>query len=175
MRRSAERLRDVEGVQSALDAIGSVQNITLTRLARNRRLLFVEGDTDFRIIRRFAKRLGLTELAAGTELTSLESGGFSSWERIRALAAGFEDALGFELHVGAVFDRDYHCDEQIEQIQVELDRHLEFFHLHARKEIENYLLVPTVLERTLEHAVAERFHRTGEATENHQSIRELLG
>jgi predicted ATP-dependent endonuclease of OLD family len=75
-KRSADRLRDVEEVQAALDAIGSVQNITLTRLAKNRRLLLVEGDSDFRLVRRFARKLGFTELAAGTDLTSLESGGF---------------------------------------------------------------------------------------------------
>ena len=135
-KRSAERLRDVEGVQDALDTIGSVQNITLTRLATNKRLLFVEGDSDYRLLRRFARKLSFTELAAGTDLTSLESGGFSSWERIRALAAGFEDVLRFELHVGAIFDRDYCCDEQIQQIEAELARHLEFSRLRAQGDRE---------------------------------------
>ena len=173
-KRSAERLQDVEGVQAALDSIGSVQNITLTRLARNKRLLFVEGESDFRLIRRFARKLGYTELAAGTDLTSLESGGFSSWERIWALAAGFEDALKFGLHVGAIFDRDYCCEEQIGEIELELARHLEFSHLHTRKEIENYLLVPAVLERALDRAIAERLRRTGERRDKYQAISELL-
>ena len=173
-KRSAERLRDVEGVQAALHAIGSIQNITLTRLARNRGLLFVEGETDFRLIRLFARRLGFTELAAGTDLTSLESGGFSSWERILALATGFEHALRFELHVGAIFDRDYWCDEHIREIEEELRRHLEFSHIHTRKEIENYLLVPVVLERSLSRAMAERHRRTGQRREWRESIHEVL-
>lgn len=43
----AERLKDVSGVQRALESIGSIQNISLTSLARNRRILFVEGHDDF--------------------------------------------------------------------------------------------------------------------------------
>lgn len=60
-KKNAERLKDAEGVQIALDSIGSIQNITLTRLARNKRMLFVEGDSDFRLIRRFARKLGMSE------------------------------------------------------------------------------------------------------------------
>ena len=36
---SSERLKDVDGVQRALQSVGSIQNITLTALARNRRVL----------------------------------------------------------------------------------------------------------------------------------------
>lgn len=35
---SAKRLRNVEGVQQALNAPGSIQNITLTQLGRTRKL-----------------------------------------------------------------------------------------------------------------------------------------
>lgn len=160
-KRTAERLKDVEGVQNALNAIGSIQNITLTRLARNRRLLFFEGESDFRLVRRFARKLKLHELAAGTDLTSLESGGFSSWERIRDLASGFVTTLGVSLKVGAVFDRDYWCQEEIETIECELKRHLEFAHIHERKEVENYLLIPQVLERSITKAIHERARRMG--------------
>jgi hypothetical protein len=173
-KRNAERLRDVEGVQAALRAVGSVQNITLTQLARNRRLLFVEGDNDFRLIRRFARKMGLAELAAGTDLTPIASGGFSSWERIRALASGFETALGTTLHVGAIFDRDYWCDEQLRKMYTELTEHLEFAHIHSRKEIENYLLIPNVMTRALKRAIEERIRRTGDLNKAGPSIEDML-
>lgn len=163
-KRSARRLRDIDEVQTAFDAIGSVQNITLTRLARNRRILFVEGDADFVLLRRFARHLKMTALATGTDLTPLESGGFSSWQEIKSLAAGFERTLGVALRVGALYDRDYWCDEEIECIKAELGRHLVFSHIHRRKEMENYLLVPSVLERALEKAILERNRRTGSDT-----------
>jgi hypothetical protein len=149
-KRSANRLRDIEGVQTAMEAVGSIQNITLTQLARNRKLLFVEGDYDYKILRRFGRQIGLQELAAGNELTAIESGGFSRWQRVRDTAWGFEKALGQGLQVAAVFDRDYWPKEQISAIEAELAAQLEFVHVHHRKETENYLLVPAVLQRAFD-------------------------
>jgi predicted ATPase len=173
-RRSAERLRDVEGVQAAMNAIGSIQNITLTRLARNRRVLFVEGAFDFKIIRRFARLMGLQELAAGNELTAVEGEGFSSWERIKSTAWGLEKTLGSALKIAAVFDRDYFSEEQIRAIETELTAHLQLVHFHQRKEIENYLLVPDVLERALSKSVADRIRRTGVKPEVTETISAIL-
>jgi predicted ATPase len=161
-RRSGERLRDVEGVQRALDAIGSIQNITLTRLARTRKIVFTEGVTDYRLVRRFAQKMSYSDLAAGADLTAMESGGFSGWDKVRSLAEAFEEALGFELNVGAIFDRDFWCDEAIADMGAKLAAHLTFFHIHKRKEIENYLLVPDVLDRAIAAAKRERSDRTGD-------------
>lgn len=153
-RRAGERLKDVVGVQKALDAIGSAQNITLAALARNRRVLFVEGDDDFRILRRFARRLGLQDLSTG--VISLQSKGFSSWKRVTVLATGIEEALGANLAIATIYDRDYYCNEQIIEMTVELSKHLIFAHVHNRKEIENYLLAPEAISRFIENSIRER-------------------
>ena len=160
-RSSAQRLRDVEGVQQALDAIGSIQNVTLTELAKNRKLLFVEGLHDYRIIRKFAKILALPELAAGSGLTAIESGGFESWPRIQALAWGFRNTLRSELRIAAIYDRDYRCDEQSTYLREHLEREIQIAHFHGRKEIENYLLSPQVIERAARRAIEERARRSG--------------
>lgn len=160
-KQSGERLKDVTGVQRALDAVGSIQNITLTSLARNRHVLFVEGDYDFRLLRRFARKLGLTEVSAGLGITPLESGGFGSWQRITTLAAGIADALGTPLTIAAIYDRDFYCQEEIAHIRSELSKHLELSHVHDRKEIENYLLIPEALDRAIARAISERVARTG--------------
>lgn len=159
-RRAAKRIKDVAGVQDVLDAVGSLQNITLTRLARNRRVLFVEGDRDFAILRRFARRLGLHHLSTGTDLTHLASEGFGSWERIKSLSWGIP-RLGQSITMGAVFDRDFRCDEEIVEILEELRQHLALGHIHRRKEMENYLLVPSALDRALGLAVSDRVRRGG--------------
>jgi energy-coupling factor transporter ATP-binding protein EcfA2 len=75
-KRSASRLRDVEGVQQVLDIVGSQQNITLTRLAKNRRVLFVEGEHDYTLLRLFARQLNLTELESGVDITGRGVRGF---------------------------------------------------------------------------------------------------
>lgn len=159
-RRSGDRLRDIEGVQRTMELVGSVQNITLTQLARSRRLVFVEGTHDFQIIRRFARRAGMVELAAGIGLTALESQGFSAWERIKSLGWGFESLLDAKMRIAAVFDRDFWSKEEVEDIRADLAKHLDFAHIHERKEIENYLLEPQVLQRAIERAVEERNART---------------
>src|SRR5947209_18642206 len=109
-KRSARRLKDIDEVQAALNEIGSIQNITLTQLARNRRVLFVENMSDFVLIRKFASRLGYGALAAGTDLTPVESEGSTSWKRIADVAWGIEKTLGSTLKIGAIFDRDFRCN-----------------------------------------------------------------
>ena len=159
--RKAERLTDVAGVQRAMTAVGSIQNITLTVLSRNRRVVFVEGDDDFRLLRRFARRLGYAELGAGIGLTALSSGGFGSWQRITTLAAGITETLGTSLLIAAVYDRDYFCKEEVDYVKGELEQTLQLAHVHSSKEIENYLLVPTALDRAIRRAVEERAARRG--------------
>lgn len=174
-RASAERIKDVAGVQRAMSVLGSQQNITLAALARNRRVLFVEGDYDFGLIRRFARRLGMNDLAAGLGMAAMPSGGFGSWERITVLADGVEQALGTELLIGAVYDRDFYCEEQIGEIMASLNRSLTFAHVHGRKEIENYLLVPEALDRALAGAISERRSRGGATiSEPALNAREIL-
>jgi hypothetical protein len=173
-KQSGERLKNYEGVQAALNVLGSVQNITLTQLARNRRVLFVEGLNDFRVIRRFANRLGFAEVFAGLDITPVESGGFANWQKLPGLAWGIEKALGTPLHLGAVFDRDYFCTEELDAILKELSKGLELAHLHSRKEIENYLLVPSVIGRALNKALEEREKRTGQAIQLKETAQAVL-
>ena len=164
-KRSARRLKDVEGVQEALTSIGSIQNITLAELARNRRLLFVEGNRDYRIVRRFAKRVGRIGLSVGAGLTAIESGGLESWQKVQALAWGFRNALGADLSIAAVYDRDYMCQQQVEQQRTLLEAQVHLAHFHQRKEVENYLLDPLVLNRVANRLLQERSRRLGVSEE----------
>jgi energy-coupling factor transporter ATP-binding protein EcfA2 len=158
---SGERLKDVPSVQRSLDLVGSAQNITLTALARSRRVLFVEGDYDFKVLRRFARKLGLSELAAGLGVTALESGGIGSWERITTLAAGIAEVLGAPLMIAAIYDRDYFPPEQVDHVVNSLSRALKFAHIHSRKEVENYLLIPAALKRAIDRSISSRTPSAG--------------
>lgn len=160
--RTARRLKSIEDVQSATERIGSVHNVTLTQLSRTRRVLFVEGSEDFKRLRRFATVLGLQELASGLDITPVESEGFANWERVSASAWGIERTLGTPLCIGAVFDRDYWPTEQIAEMVAELGTRVPLVHVLARKEMENYLLQPAVLQRAVERAVRDRARRQGE-------------
>jgi energy-coupling factor transporter ATP-binding protein EcfA2 len=158
-RRKGERVKNVAGVQRALEAVGSSQNITLTSLAKSRRVLFVEGLDDFRLLRRFARKLRMLELSSGTGITPLESGGFGSWQKITVLASGIAEALGAPLMIGAIYDRDYFCDEQIADVRQRLEATLKLAWVLERKEIENYLLVPAALDRAIVRSLRARQER----------------
>lgn len=173
-RQSAQRLRDVEGMQEALNAIGSAHNVALAQLARTKKIVFVEGADDFRTLRRFAKVLGLNELATGVDLTSFESGGFSSWERIRSFAWGVKRTIDAGIVMFAVYDRDYFCDEEISKISDELVRELNGAVVLARKELENYLLDIDVLQRVLDKQIDARMRRLGTEIVAGKSIEQYL-
>ena len=168
--RSAKRLKDIEGVQEAIETLGSTQNVTLTHLARTKKILFVEGMNDYKTIRRFAKKLDLHDLASGTDLTAFESGGFSSWEKIKSFSWGLKNTIDAKIKIFAVYDRDYYCKAQIQEISSDLERELTYAHVHERKEMENYLLLPLVLDRVLEKQIAAKNRRTEEKIVKDKSI-----
>jgi energy-coupling factor transporter ATP-binding protein EcfA2 len=173
-KKSAERLKNIAGVQDALDAVGSSQNITLTALARSRRILFVEGFDDFRLFRRFARRIGLIELSSGVGITPLESGGFGSWQKVTTLAEGIEGALGAPLMIGAVYDRDFFCPEHISHVEAALGSKLLMAEVLSVKEIENYLLNPTALEKAIVKALELSEPKGGKVTKAVPSMDALL-
>jgi hypothetical protein len=158
-RAAAHRLRDMEGVQGVLDTIGSVHNIALTQLARTRRLVFTEGEYDAKVIRRFAGLLGHLALSTGSGMTHVESDGFAGWERIRDFSWGLQKTVGSTLKIAAIFDRDFFAPEEIAVLLDDLRKHIALAVVLERKEIENYLLVPNVLQRALERTIADGLRR----------------
>jgi hypothetical protein len=78
---------------------------------------------------------------------------------VTTLAQGIGQALGTELAIGAIYDRDYFCAEEIEEVERSLSATLRLAHVHRRKEFENYLLIPSALDRAIARAVADRQRR----------------
>lgn len=173
-KQSAQRLRDVEGMQLAVAAIGSAQNVTLAHLARTKKIVFVEGENDFKAIRRFAKALGFDQLSTGNDLTPFESGGFSSWEKVKSFAWGAKRTIDANLKIFAIYDRDYYCDEEILGIENDLKKELTDAQVLARKEMENYLLDVNVLQRVLEKQLDTKSKRTGTVASSSKTIAQYL-
>ena len=171
--RSARRIRSLEGVQTTLDSLGSIHVPTMTTVAQTRRVLYVEGE-DFRILRRFARSLGLSELSAGVGIAPFPLGGFPSVQRIRAVSLGVSESIGGSILFGGIFDRDFRPDEEIEQLLEELGDDLLLSVILTRKEIENYLLVPAALDRTLTRLLEERARRNEVSVGASRPVAELL-
>lgn len=171
---SAQRLRDVEGMQLAISSIGSNQNVTLAHLARTKKIVFVEGFSDFRTIRRFAKVLGKDDLSTGNDLTAFESGGFTSWEKVKSFAWGAKKTIDANLGIFAIYDRDYYCEEEIKKIEIELKSELTDAHILVHKEMENYLLNVQVLQRTLQKQLEQKARRSGATIVPNKTIADYL-
>jgi AAA domain, putative AbiEii toxin, Type IV TA system/AAA ATPase domain len=162
-RRSGDRVSSQSGLRAALTALGSIQNVVLTRLARTRRVIFVEGE-DYKYLARFAARLGYAELAAQAGVTVAPLGSFpSSPGQVIAILTGMEEALGQKVLATCLFDRDYRSDEEVAAFEAELAKRLSKPRLSRRKELENYLLNPVAVDRALERALVEQKKRTGAA------------
>ena len=170
----AQRLRDVEGIQSAIEAIGSAQNVTLAHLARTKKMVFVEGYEDFKTIRRFAKVLGLDDLSTGNDLTAFESGGFTSWEKVKNFAWGVKRTIDSKIQIFAVYDRDYLCDEEVQRIEEDLRKELTGAVILGRKEMENYLLNVDVLQRVMDKQVEQKNRRQGTNSKPSKSMTAYL-
>jgi len=140
----------VSGLQSALAAIGSVQNVTLTHLARTRKILFVEGDNDFKIIRRFAKKMNLDNIAYGNDLTPFKTTAFSRWESIESFAWAFRSIFDENIKIGVILDGDYRGNLENEKILHRLNEAVNFSWIHQCKEIENFLINFEVLARVIQ-------------------------
>jgi hypothetical protein len=146
--RSARRLANEDTVQKVLDLIGSVHNVTLARIAKFRRVLFVEGK-DHSLILRLARIAGHSELAAGSDPPAVQSDGFSNWTKVRDTAWGMRKILVGSFRVASMLDRDYRSDEEVNAIRSDLRSQIDLAIILRRKEIENYLLIPLVLSRAI--------------------------
>jgi energy-coupling factor transporter ATP-binding protein EcfA2 len=142
--RSGKRLASDDLVQGVLDSIGSIHNITLTRIAKHRKVLFVEGQ-EYSLLVKFANIAGFNDLATGNELPSVSSDGFSNWTKVRDTAWGIRKILGGPFRMASMLDRDYRPNEEMESIKSSLESEIDLAIFLGRKEIENYLLVPSVL------------------------------
>jgi AAA15 family ATPase/GTPase len=153
--RSGKRLTDISGLQFASEIIGSNQNIKLTRLARGKKVLFVEG-TDIKILDKLSKISEHQNVFEKNNLTVIPIDGFSQYPRIGGANWTFSKVLKEQIKLSAVFDKDYRCPEEIDSFIRDLEKDAEFIHVLSKKEIENFLLIPKALERAINDKIDKR-------------------
>lgn len=155
------RIKDPTKISQVFDALGSNMNPVLTQVAKTRRVVFVEGK-DFQIISKFARKLGASSVGNRRDFAVIPVEGFNP-ERIRNLKAGMETTLGSRILSAAVLDKDFRSIEEIDHISKECQEFCDFVFIHRRKEIENFLLVTSAIDRAAARKSAERCSRSGES------------
>jgi len=169
---SAKRIRNPSQLQEVFHVLGSNLNPILTQLAKTRRALFVEGK-DFQILSRFARKLNLNQVANRSDFAVIPVQGFNP-NKVRDFIKGMEITLGVKILAGSIFDRDYRSLAECKKELVLLKKYCVFAHIHERKELENFLLIPMPLSRAIKHRITEQKKRTGSEISFEEDVDKLL-
>ena len=170
--RSGKRLASDQLVQDVLESIGSIHNITLARIAKHRKVLFVEGK-DYPLVLKFAGIAGHLELSLGNDLPAVSSEGFANWTKVRDTAWGIKKILGGPFRMASLLDRDYRSTEELGAIKNDLESEIDLAVFLGRKEIENYLLwfpQPCALRSRAKLAESASRKRSIHAVRNRSSL-----
>jgi len=135
-------------VQRVLENIGSAHNIQLTRLWSARRFLLVEGK-DITLLKRFHDTMYRNSAEPLDAIPHNSIGGWSGWNNAIGSSLFLKNAGGDDITTYCVLDSDYHTVDQIRDRLDSANSHSVQLHIWTRKEIENYLIVPTAIERII--------------------------
>jgi len=125
-------------IQAAISGMGSIHNISISRLLNDKRYICVEGD-DLQILRVFYDILFPDADEPLDHIPNNSTGGWGSWkyqlDRATCLLAGFP-----EIKMYYIYDRDYHRQEEIDERKHDAECAKVHIHVWDRKEIENYAI-----------------------------------
>jgi len=169
---AAKRIRHPSQLAEVFAALGSNLNPILTQLAKTKRVVFVEG-TDFQIIGRFAGRCGANNVASRTDFAVIPSEGFNPG-RVKSLKEGMEFTLGAKIRAGVIFDRDFRSLEEVKAITADCTKFCDYAKVHECKEIENFLLVPSAIDRAAAKKLTDKARRSGKAASYSNCAEQVL-
>lgn len=175
---TAKRIKNSNQIKALLDDVGSGLNPMLTTLAKTRKIIFVEGN-DYKLLSGFARILGEDDIANRSSFALFQVGGVNL-NRIKSYAEGVCDAIGTrDVRKLIIIDKDFRSPEECEYIRSQFTDEIDYTHIHERKEIENYLLIPEVLLRAIKRklnrtSTQKPDNRRGEFAEDIYKIIETL-
>lgn len=147
-RKNMSYASDLKAVQSIIDDIGAVSNLSLTRIGNYRKCIFVEGK-DLEFLSKIAEVTFPDCKETLNSIPHVSIGGFNNLSRAFGAANLFFDETKGQIQCYCILDSDYFPDDFInEQYKKAEENHLQL-HIWKRKEIENYLLEPAVLYRLI--------------------------
>ena len=137
-------------VQDILNSIGSIHNLQLTKLWASKKLLIVEGE-DISILKRLQNTIFPFSEETFDTIPNFDIGGWGGWNFARGSSMLLKETVDRSVTVYCLFDSDYHTlqdknnrKDEAKKIGVEI-------HIWERKEIENYLVVPSAIIRIIKN------------------------
>lgn len=171
--RSAQRIKDPTQLIDIFKVLGSNLNPVLTQIAKSKRVLFVEGK-DFSIFSKVARKLNKDQVANRSDFAVVPIEGFNP-TRLKAFKEGIEKTIGSKILSAVIFDKDYRSEMEIAAEKKKLEKINYFAHIHSCKEIENFLIVPTAIEKAINEKISENNKRQEKNAAFKEEITELLG
>ncbi len=135
--------------QKVLTSMGSVHNLQLARLWTARRFLMVEGE-DISFLKKFQNTLYPDSESPIDIIPSMTVGGWGGWNYAVGSSMFLENAGGEGIITYCILDSDFHTSEEINERKNEATKRNVQLHIWSKKEIENYLLVSTTIQRLIE-------------------------
>ena len=145
-RKRARRARDESDLELLSAALGTAFNLRLARALRSRVALFVEGQ-DMAILRRFARTLSLSAVATENGVTVIPLEGYSRWGHVSPFAWLCRSLLPEAIKIFVVLDHDYRPEQVSRDVEEAFAADGIVAHVWQRKELESYLLTPSVIAR----------------------------
>lgn len=139
---------NLPAVQKILEEIGSAQNLHLTRLWSAGRLLLVEGK-DIKFLKHFQNLIFPNTNFPFDALPNMPIGGWSGWSYAVGSAMLLTNAFDEQIATYCILDSDYYTPEKVQSRCDEAVNKNVILHIWKRKEIENYLIIPSAVERII--------------------------
>ena len=140
---------DFNSVQKVLSTIGSIHNIALARLWSANKLLIVEGK-DVDILKRIQNTLFPYSNEPFDMIPSLSIGGWGGWNRAIGSKLMLKNSGQENIITYCILDSDYHTSDEINSRQEQAVKNNISLKIWSKKEIENYLVVPSAIKRLIE-------------------------
>ncbi|WP_207421808.1 ATP-dependent nuclease [Desertivirga brevis] len=134
-------------VQKIIDQIGSVHNLEIARLFSYNKFLIVEGERDdVKMLSILQSKIFPDTFEQFDILPKTFVQGWGGWQRVIGSHKVFKDNQT-NISTYCIFDSDYHTIEEQEERIREAEVQGINLHIWKKKEIENYLLVPSAIVR----------------------------
>lgn len=136
-------------VQKIVNDIGSVHNIEIARLFSYNKFLIVEGEKDdVKLLTIFQSKIFPNSFEQFDILPKTYVEGWGGWQRVIGSNKVFKENKT-SIITYCIFDSDYHTEEEKNKRLKDAELNEINLHIWHRKEIENYLLVPSAFTRLI--------------------------
>ncbi|MEO7840672.1 MAG: hypothetical protein ABIU06_15110 [Anaerolineales bacterium] len=145
----------IPSVQQVIDSIGGVHNLQLARLWNSQKCVFVEGK-DIGFLKVMQNHLFPKSREAIDIIPNMQLGGWGGWNYALGSKLLLKNAVGETIRAYCIFDSDYYTLDEIQERYKQAQERDIQLHIWAKKEIENYFIVPSAIHRLIESGITTK-------------------